>query len=61
MGRELGTLSWRTFTDMRRNPALLLMHWATALAMGLVTGLLFLNTPATLAGAQDRGGAPAGA
>lgn len=51
---EFAALSWRTWTDIWRNPSLLLLHAGMAAAMGVFTGLIFRNLPMDIAGAQGR-------
>lgn len=55
--RELAVLFWRTATDTWRNPSLLLMHWALALGMGLLMGVIFYDQGKDMSGIQNRGGA----
>ena len=44
----------RTFTEIIRNPTLLLMHCVMALAMGLLCGGIFWKISNDIAGAQNR-------
>lgn len=58
LSRELAVLFWRALIDILRNPALLVLHWAIAIGIGIFVGLIFLNVDLTISGAQDRlGGA----
>jgi ABC-type multidrug transport system permease subunit len=56
VGRQLSVLFWRTFIDIVRNPALLLLHSLIAAIMGLITGLVFLDSDFTNVGVQNRMG-----
>jgi hypothetical protein len=56
LGRELSVLFWRTLVDIGRNPALLLLHWGTALAMGVFVGCIFWGVGLDISGAQNRAG-----
>ncbi len=47
---------WRTLVDILRNPSLLLLHWAMALAMGLLMGAIFFGVGLDISGAQNRAG-----
>lgn len=51
---------WRTLIDIVRNPALLLLHCVVALAMGLITGLVFYDSDMTNIGARPQGRPVAG-
>lgn len=55
-GRELAVLYWRTWTDMKRNPSLVLLHWGTAAIMGLFVGCIFWQVGLDISGAQNRAG-----
>jgi hypothetical protein len=52
--RELAVLFWRTLTEIIRNPALLGMHCAMSIAMGLLCGGIFFQLKFDIAGAQGR-------
>lgn len=52
--RELAVLYKRTFTEIIRNPTLLLMHCIMALVMGLLCGGIFYHISNDIAGAQNR-------
>ena len=52
--RELAVLYKRTFTEIIRNPTLLLMHCVMALVMGLLCGGIFWHISNDIAGAQNR-------
>ena len=52
--RELAVLYKRTFTEIIRNPTLLLMHCVMALIMGLLCGGIFWHISNDIAGAQNR-------
>lgn len=52
--RELAVLFWRTLTEIIRNPALLGMHCAMSIAMGLLCGGIFYQLKFDIAGAQGR-------
>lgn len=54
---ELAVLSWRALTDIRRNPALLLLHMGIGIVMGVLVGAIFRNLTPDIAGAQGRLGA----
>ena len=41
--RELAVLFWRTLTGIWRTPALLLLHWALAIASGALAGVIFFQ------------------
>ncbi|KAL4857919.1 ATP-binding cassette sub-family G member 2 [Chlorella vulgaris] len=55
-GRQLSVMFWRSFVDIVRNPALLVLHSVVALVMGLMTGLVFLDSDLTNTGVQNRMG-----
>ena len=55
--RELAVLFWRTAADTARNPSLLLLHWALALATGVLLGAIFWQVDSDMSGIQNRGGA----
>eukprot|EP00891_Asterochloris_glomerata_P008052 jgi/Astpho2/8052/Aster-03001 len=55
--QQLHILFWRTLTDVVRNPALLLMHCALSVMMGIFCGLIFMNLGMGIAGTQNRAGA----
>lgn len=57
ISRECAVLFWRGFTDIIRNPVLLLLHWAMALGVGLFVGLIFHGLALDISGAQNRLGA----
>ena len=54
--QQLHILFWRTLTDVVRNPALLLMHCALSVMMGIFCGLIFMNLGIGIAGTQNRAG-----
>ena len=54
--QQLHILFWRTLTDVVRNPALLLMHCALSVVMGIFCGLIFMNLGIGIAGTQNRAG-----
>ena len=54
--QQLHILFWRTLTDVVRNPALLLMHCALSVLMGIFCGLIFMNLGVGIAGTQNRAG-----
>ena len=54
--QQLHILFWRTLTDVVRNPALLLMHCALSVMMGIFCGLIFMNLGMGIAGTQNRAG-----
>ena len=41
--RQMAVLFWRSYVDIIRNPTLLRLHVAIAIAMGLLTGFVFWN------------------
>ena len=55
--RECAVLYWRAFTNMRREPRLLLLHLLVALVLGLVVGAVFFKLDTSNVGLQNRLGA----
>jgi hypothetical protein len=55
--RECAVLYWRAFTNMRREPRLLMLHLLVALSLGLVVGAVFFKLENTQVGVQNRLGA----
>ncbi|GBF87535.1 ABC transporter Adp1 [Raphidocelis subcapitata] len=55
--RECAVLYWRAFTNMRREPRLLLLHIVVAAALGLVVGAVFFRLDSSNVGLQNRLGA----
>jgi ABC-type multidrug transport system ATPase subunit len=53
---ELLILFWRTVTDTIRHPALLRLHLAVSVLLGVTTAAIFANVPDNLAGVQNRAG-----
>ena len=53
---ELLILFWRTVTDTIRHPALLRLHLAVSVLLGVATAAIFANVPDNLAGVQNRAG-----
>ncbi|GBF94737.1 ATP-dependent permease [Raphidocelis subcapitata] len=52
--RECAVLYWRAFTNMRREPRLLMLHLLVALVLGLVVGAVFFQLENTQVGVQNR-------
>jgi ATP-binding cassette subfamily G (WHITE) protein 2 len=52
--RECAVLYWRAFTNMRREPRLLMLHALVALALGLVVGAVFFRLDGSNVGLQNR-------
>jgi ABC-type multidrug transport system ATPase subunit len=52
--RECAVLYWRAFTNMRREPRLLMLHLLVALVLGLVVGLVFFQLENSQVGVQNR-------
>jgi ABC-type multidrug transport system ATPase subunit len=52
--RECAVLYWRAFTNMRREPRLLMLHLAVALVLGLVVGAVFFRLDGSNVGLQNR-------
>ncbi|GLC58231.1 hypothetical protein PLESTB_001335900 [Pleodorina starrii] len=57
LGLELGVVTWRGGLEMLRNPSVLVLHLAVAVALGLVVGAVFSDTNLNVSGAQNRVGA----
>jgi len=53
---ELLILFWRTVTDTIRHPALLRLHLAVSVLLGVCTAAIFAGVPDNLAGVQNRAG-----
>lgn len=49
-------LLWRSTVSILRDPSLLIAHFAIATLTGLILGVLYLDSPNTLAGFQNRAG-----
>ena len=56
--RELAILYHRTFTEIWRNPALLMMHCIMSILIGILVGGIFYHVQNDFAGAQNRLGMP---
>eukprot|EP00732_Lithocolla_globosa_P001274 Lithocolla_globosa_v1_NODE_606_length_3612_cov_5.933652.p1 type:complete len:926 gc:universal NODE_606_length_3612_cov_5.933652:2939-162(-) len=54
--QQFNILTSRAFMNLYRDPTLLLGHYATAAAMGLLFGLVFFQLDQTLSGFQNRQG-----
>ncbi|KAI8468840.1 MAG: hypothetical protein J3K34DRAFT_459689 [Monoraphidium minutum] len=52
--RECAVLYWRAFTNMRREPRLLMLHILVAVVLGLVVGAVFFKLENTQVGVQNR-------
>jgi len=52
--RECAVLYWRAFTNMRREPRLLMLHILVALILGLVVGAVFFQLENSQVGVQNR-------
>jgi len=52
--RECAVLFWRAFTNMRREPRLLLLHMLVAIILGLVVGAVFFKLDGSNVGLQNR-------
>ncbi|KAI8475486.1 MAG: hypothetical protein J3K34DRAFT_483207 [Monoraphidium minutum] len=55
--REAAVLAWRAFTNMRREPRLLMLHLLVALGLGLLVGAVFFKLDSSQIGVQNRLGA----
>jgi energy-coupling factor transporter ATP-binding protein EcfA2 len=55
--RECAVLYWRAFTNIRREPRLLMLHVVVALALGVVVGAIFFKLDLSQIGVQNRLGA----
>jgi hypothetical protein len=52
--RQCAVLYWRAFTNMRREPRLLLLHLLVAIILGLVVGAVFFQLDGSNVGLQNR-------